>query len=483
MHKFIAKYGLAAHLSLLAVTPLILFPFFEPDPVSSVLLWLSLVSFLWSFLAPSQIHGEQLHDSRRRVFKSVLSDPLFWVSLFLIAAAGVRWFNCGVKLVYDAETLKWSVGGVAFPLLPTGLKGSGRYEFSCVIALSVLLLATRHSLGKAARTAFLFSSSVMAGCAGVCACTLVVFGQEKCVSASQCSLLDPQFVGMTFAVFVLGGVVSFSSAVERKNWFRVRPLVILALGGGFSAVVYFSPAIDIAIVSAAVVILTLVSLFYNIRRVGSASLFRALALLSMAVFLVVLFIAFFAPPTLCDGRLGVLKGRALFPDGYFQVRAVMAEIAARAWKGGLWLGTGINTIAFDLRFLATDADWMRLSPMQTQLTHGWWQLLAERGIVGVAFMAVPCLFVAWTYFRRLIFSFGRHGCQSVCWLAPALVAMTVGVMFFDASLLRPDCLTAVLALISVSSTSFPPPASKDTDEADENVVNGDMPMAGGLAKG
>ena len=90
MQKAISKYGLAAHLALLAVAPLFLFPFCGAVWTARVLLWLSFLAFVWTLVEPSRRQGEMLHDARFRVFLSVFRDPLFWFSLFLSLVAFVR---------------------------------------------------------------------------------------------------------------------------------------------------------------------------------------------------------------------------------------------------------------------------------------------------------------------------------------------------------------------------------------------------------
>ena len=67
MHQFLAKYGLAAHLALLAVAPLFLFPFSAESSVAVTLLWLTLLAVVWCFLVPSVRGGERLYDARLRV--------------------------------------------------------------------------------------------------------------------------------------------------------------------------------------------------------------------------------------------------------------------------------------------------------------------------------------------------------------------------------------------------------------------------------
>ena len=87
MQKAISKYGLAAHLALLAVAPLFLFPFCDDAWTARVVIWLSLFAAVWTILEPSRRAEETLHDARFRVASSIARDPLFWLSLCLVLIA------------------------------------------------------------------------------------------------------------------------------------------------------------------------------------------------------------------------------------------------------------------------------------------------------------------------------------------------------------------------------------------------------------
>ena len=50
VQKFIAKFGCAAHLAVLTVAPLFLFPFVGQETLAVALLWLSLPAALWTVL-------------------------------------------------------------------------------------------------------------------------------------------------------------------------------------------------------------------------------------------------------------------------------------------------------------------------------------------------------------------------------------------------------------------------------------------------
>ena len=139
MHKAISKYGLAAHLALLAVAPLFLFPFCGDAWTARVVLWLALLAAAWTALEPSRRADETLHDARFRVASSVARDPLFWLSLLLVLIVAIRWLNGGVAMEYDAEIRAWGLTEATVPFLPGGVTGSGYLPFAAAVGAAVLM--------------------------------------------------------------------------------------------------------------------------------------------------------------------------------------------------------------------------------------------------------------------------------------------------------------------------------------------------------
>ena len=230
MHKAISKYGLAAHLALLAAAPLFLFPFCGETWTAWTVLWLAFAAAAWMVLEPSRRVGETLHDARFRVASSIVRDPLFWFSIFLALIAAVRWLNDGIGMTYDAEKSLWSLSESRFPFLPGGVKGSGLLPFASVVAVVVLMQAGRHALGKSARVCFLFIAAVLAGVAAVVAALACVFGNPVALHFASSSTVDATYPGTAFGLCFMGSMVAMAGAFERK-WHRAMPLLAIAVGG------------------------------------------------------------------------------------------------------------------------------------------------------------------------------------------------------------------------------------------------------------
>ena len=63
--RLVTKFGLAAHIAILAALPPVLQPFLAPDDLGVVMLWLSAFAVLWFLLSPSILPGEGLTLARR----------------------------------------------------------------------------------------------------------------------------------------------------------------------------------------------------------------------------------------------------------------------------------------------------------------------------------------------------------------------------------------------------------------------------------
>ena len=457
VQRLIARYGLAAHLALLAVAPIVLYPFCGEGTVATVLLWLSLLASFWMILEPSMRRGEGLSDSRRRVAREIVSDSLFWILLVLVVFSGFRALNTGIALSYDAETSAWRVSEQSFPLLPGAVVGSGFLPFAVAVALLVLLQACRHSLGRSARHLFVLMSSALAGLAAIVDLTILRFGRFGGVV----SLLPSEdgfgysFAGFAFGLYLIGGMVALVAVFE-QSWNKAMGVVALAIGGTAVGVVAFAPFhLSAALVVAAFLVLVY-GLVYSGKRLPSFDRFRIVLVALVALVLGGLFVTVALPENAFADRLSRLPKFSFFPEGFLKIRETLSAIAFKSWISHLWLGTGVASFPLDFRMYAQAADWETLPRGAVALANCWWLLLAERGIIGFVLFVLPFGFLLFTYIRRLIGGIaGFEMPYPVCIVAPVVLALFVATGFFDCSSARADVLLATGSLVAVSAVSFP----------------------------
>ena len=480
MQKAISKYGLAAHLALLAVAPLFLFPFCDDLWTARTVIWLSLLALAWTVLEPSRRMDETLHDARFRVASSIARDPLFWFSLVLVLVAGIRWLNGGIGMSYDAEKAVWSLSGATFPFLPGCVDCSGYLPFASVVGVVVLMQAGRHALGKSARVCFLFVAALLAGIAAVVAGLACVFENPVALRYAACSTVDATYPGTAFGLCFIGSMVAIAGAFERK-WNRAMPLLAIAVGGSAIGLYLFASDIVILAHAAAAVVVMACALAYAHRRIGGLVVPKSLAFLLVAAVLPILFVMGVVPEGIKAQKLAIFfgeEGAQLFPDGVLALRSALSEVAEKVWKDKPWLGTGLGTFGFDIRFNAKEADWAMFASNQVGALNGWMQMLAERGITGVAFFVAPLLFLLWTYalraFRAVadILSKSRHSFGALvfhpaCALGPIALLVVAACGFYDHSFWRSETMMLTSAMLAMAGSAFPAPKKADKDSLTE----------------
>ena len=455
MQKAIAKYGLAAHLAILAVAPLFLFPFFDGDTVAVTLLWLSLPAVAWTFLQPSVRRGEMFHDAQARVSSDIFRDPLFWVMLAAVVFSGIRALNTGVAIAYDPETAKWHMASPRMPLMPASSGSEGFLPFAASLGCMVLVIACRHAMGRSARQAFFLLASSMAGAAAVLAAFLAGTGNASVLAALKCPYTELSYVGVAFAVYSVCGIVAVVSALENR-WNRPVPLLLLSVGGTAAGAFAFAPPYVVGIFIVAWLVVFAYAFFYAFHVMRGASEFKLLIILAVSLASGWVVVMMTIAPSVTSSRVEALLSRSFFPDWYGAARDAVTAIAMKAWTPSPWLGTGVGSFGLDLRFNAVSADWQVLPRELVAPPFGWLKLLTERGIAGVAMMALPLAIMLVSFFARLVgWLFVRTTPRPACVVAPAVLLAVAATGFFDCSYLRADVLMAVAAVLALSANAFP----------------------------
>ena len=245
--KVISKYGLAAHLGLLAALPVAFALFLDADTLGRVLLWWSLFVVVWVMFDPSIRIGEHSADARRRVLVSVIRDPAFYIFLFVALFAVIRWFNSGIALWYDAEQGVWAVKDAAATILPASTPDAGFLPMSTAIALCVVIVGMRHALGLSARIFCGLTASVFAGLGGLVASVYACRGTIPALAqAAKADFTNTPFVGTAFGMLLIFSI-TMGAAAECRKWPFARLPYVLAVAGTSSGLVFFAPPAAAAI--------------------------------------------------------------------------------------------------------------------------------------------------------------------------------------------------------------------------------------------
>ena len=450
MQKFLSKYALAAHLALLAVAPLLLFPFFGPSETAVVLIWMSLMTGFWLFLEPSRRVNEYLYHARRRVFKSVFADPLFWLFFLFVVIAVVRWLNDGISLVFDlsGDEWNWVVTTPGIPWLPGSSGDAGFFALATLLAVTTSVLACRHALGKSARTMVVFLSSFFAAIAA-----LVAIYRLGAASAP-----DGSFAGSAFGIFFLASVAALAGMFE-AGWNRAFLLFSFAIGGTFIGLWYFAPAFVVAFYSIAGVVSALVVAVYVAVTKGVSAFFKVVVALIIAAAIPLAIIKMYAPEGLIASKSAILSFNYFSAD-YHETRKAYVDLTAGVWRdGNIWHGAGVGYLPLFIEKTMVESDWV------SHIPHGWWQLLAERGFIGLGMFVLPFAVLLFLLVRRFV----ANGVKKVFWpffvLGVSAVSVVICEGFYDVSFMRADVLIPSAVFFTLSVSSIPPKRSgKDNNQ-------------------
>lgn len=409
MQKLISKYGLAAHLALLAVAPLFLFPFCAPAQIATAELWLCAVAFVWTLMEPSRRNDEMLHDARKRVVRTMVRDPLLWIMAVATVFAIVRWANGGIALKCDFNDGSpfWYLSEPACAFLPGSVSGQGYTAFVGVWAVLVLILGCGHALGKKARVSFLFIASTLAGLAAFVALGVGLWGGEGALRAIWCAdMKTASFVGTAFGLCLIAGLVALVGCFE-FHWNRAMPLLVFAVSGNVAGLYFFAPTCVILVFLAATVVMLLISFAYAFLRLGFTAMAKCVSVLLITLFIAVIAVggvsflgeksarevalrvrtvkmtsnaekaavetrdlAQSAIYLASSNRVSFVTGQPLFPRYFAERRTVLSEVAARIWKDHPWLGVGLGGYRLSLRFAVTSEDWKTFNPKVDEPSMG-----------------------------------------------------------------------------------------------------------------
>lgn len=444
MQKFLTKYGLAAHLALLAVAPLFL--------SETAILWVAALVAVGVIMEPSRVGSEMLHDARRRVARGLLRDPLFWVGLTLVVIAAIRALNTGVALAYDAEGGKWSLATPIMPILPGSVEGVGGWHFAMACAGLVLVMGCRHALGRSARSAFVLAASFFASIIVFVKLLAVRTNIEALTHFVECSRNDPAYEGCAYGILFLMSTATLATVFERR-WWRSLLVAVVGICGTLLGLFYLAPPPSTVLFGGASLLMLLYVFVYLRLKISKTADFRCLVVYSMVVSFAVMIALTIGPDLILQQKAEPYLTGAFLDSTFWPVREVLSRVSFAAWRDHPWLGTGLGSYSIDMSMYAVSADWKVITSLQTSPLNGYWLLLAERGVVGAFLLAIPLTIMLVTYVRKLLGGV-RSLPQPLAWVMPLLLIIAGAEMMIDCSYLLAKTILPLLAAFSISANSF-----------------------------
>lgn len=458
MYKFLSKYALAAHLALLVVAPLFMFPFFGARETSVVVLWLSCLCAFWLFLEPSRRYGELLHHARKRTYESIKSDPLFWAFFLLAAFAAVRCLNGVVSLGYDFVAEVWHVSSSGIEWLPSCTNGEALPIFATLSALMVSVIAARHALGASARAMLLFLSSLFAGIAFLVAFFAYRFGFASGDAASLLKYESASFAGTAFGIFFLAGIVSFAGMLKYQ-WNKSLLVFSFATGASFAGLLFFAPLSVVLFYSVAGLLVFAATFIFVAVAFGIVPALKVFVGFIIAAVVSVAVVAFAPIHDLSAIREFIAGNFALFPENYFALKASLADISMAAWERSMWLGSGIGAFPLIVQLGEMESNWVSHS------FNAWLALLVERGIIGTVLFFIPACFMAFTFVSRIFSAALRKVFWPIAVFGPFVALISAVLGFFDSSVLRCEVMVSTSVFFAIAASSFPKGKSADQNNA------------------
>ena len=474
--RIVTKYGLAAHLALLASLPVALTPFLGEVVLAETVLWLSAFSFIALIMSPSLRRGEGLLDARLRVLRSIAKDPFTWLFVTALAIAVIRWLNDGISLFYDAEKTVWLVTESHLGDLPGSVEGRGFLPFAMLLGLTVCVQGVRFGLGPKGRTWFAVASSTIVGIGALAASIMAVCGVEPYEDAAVSSYGAGPFWGslMTSWLFVM---LASAMQAESYKWGFAKAAFWIGAGGLMAGISIFLPPTMAVPTFAAALIFAIWCLVYVRRAVSSGAMARMLVVFIFAVLIPLLIYMLSANERVLGAKASQLAAEG--DDGKVseavarveETEAVLSTISKKIWLKTPWCGAGLGSFDIQLPFYATDDDWEKLPPEITLPSNSYWALLAEEGIVGASMLALLAAFLVAAWCVRLgksLLSMRGNSdsdafpfaVQPMVWIAPFVLA----IMAIDArwsSLIQLKSFAFTLAVpIALSAASFPRPQKR-----------------------
>ncbi len=460
-----SKYGLATHLAFAAGLPVALSQFLGLGMLGCVALWLSLLSVVWLVMEPSVFAGETVSLARARVFGGILRDPFAWFLAFATLFALSRWLNSGVRLAFDAETSVWAVGDPLLPLLPASSGDAAFIPFVATVVTSVVALAVRHALGRNARVWFGLLSSAVVSAGALAASICAGLEVEPFASAAVASFGSECFAGSLYALFL---PVAAVCGVEAEELGMTKARLVFAwavAGNAVGAYVFMPPIMSLSCMGAAA-ILAAAALAFARKRVSTAAMARAFAMLFFGVVM-----AAFAVMSMPNRKLRAAKSEGLsvekaFPAAVADRDAALRRIAEAMWLDHPWSGVGVGAFPLQAPFSAVEDDWLVLPPEPKHGSNLYFTLLAERGIVGSLVWAVWLGFLLWFWASRLVAACRLHSrmdegrglilfLPTVVWVGPVTLALAAADAWFSVGGALSPLAVCVAVAMPLSAASFP----------------------------
>ena len=442
MQTLISRYGLAAHLAILAVAPLFM--------TAIGVLWVAALAAVWLIMEPTCQEHEANHEARRRVLNKILHDPVTWAGFLLVGLAALRAINGGIAMKYDAEETRWFVSTAMWPALPGSANGFGLMNLTVALSLLIVLQGGRHGLSDFTRIVFALFSSLFAACVAFVLAVLSKGGHAETLSLVACPLTQFGSLGLVFGVYSVIGIVAVAGAFE-IGWHAAKPLALVSLCGTAFGAFAFSPPLTALVIASALALVFAYAFFYLAMKLKGSAGYKIPVVVGLASVAAGLLAVGVLPEETVSEKVTVWQTADFLSESFLQIRETLSKIALAAWRNAPWNGTGLGSFAFDVRFGADESDWLILKSGHKAALNGYHQLLVERGLIGAIAICVFLGSVLWSFGRRLVRSWPFKLVNPLAVAGIVVFLMSLVDLVWRASALMPSALVAFGVALAISA--------------------------------
>jgi hypothetical protein len=407
MQRLLTKYGLVLHIAFIVLYPVL---FLARQRVFDLvaLLWLSLVALELMVLLPSVRKGETLSDARLRVLRALVSDPLLYIGLAIVAVVLIQWGNSGCELVYlpDADVWQFSNPPVAWAPFSVETRAAGAYV-SVFSACLVTGLVLRVAVSKGAKRLLIQGLSVISGGVALSSVLSACQGIEPFAARALGQGATP--MGTFFGFWLLLGVGSFVDALARCQR-GTLPLFLFGVVGNLLGMLFFASSLVLFAYAVITILLFIYAIIYLEPHVAKHVQFKLFLSLLATVVGVSLALIFVFPENPV-----VMKIKAAFPlaaywDARSVIKAVRTSAAVGIWQEHPWIGVGADGFYHFAGLAVASKDWGLMKADPAYVYSDALQFLCEFGVLGAGLLlsAIVTLLVPICYRARVAWEHGTH---------------------------------------------------------------------------
>lgn len=423
------------------------------------LAFLAMGLFEITLLFPSARKGEEVPETRKRVLKSILTDPVFYIGIIAFLFIIVQTLNGPREFYFDKISKVWKHSAGRIALLPACLDQILSIQGAFwVLTTNVAVIAIRFGLGKKARDLFfkflLAISSVLS-----------IYGLAS-YALNNGTFIRDALAGFTTsteagAFFIMMSMVAFGMLLQELNYdepskYNLRYLLAVFLIN-VAGTLYSLSCVSIITLAIAILIVVIYAIVFFVKHSSNGLRISSLAAL-LSIIIVACFLHFIAYP---KNKIHDCTRQIFYGPWQTQEQidhsSLLRKTAWRIWdKNNL---TGIGTWCYGheggMAHYIEDDEWKYLLNSDERhyiCGNDFAQFLAEYGTLGFMLLISPYLFLLMLGATKIFWAYKNGAGKKVSKKAGIEDPEAEVINFFD--IFPPQIITSIVAVVATTTISF-----------------------------